>query len=63
MVVVEETLQDVAVVVCVLGVVVFAEAEPAAQLRRSNATVPRMLTKWLEMYFQSLGMAVPFSVL
>jgi hypothetical protein len=60
-VVVEETLQDVEVGVWMLDVVVFPEAEPPAQFRRSNATVPRMLTKWLEMYFQSLGIAVPFS--
>jgi hypothetical protein len=38
---------------------VVGEGGPGAQLRRSKATVPRMLTKRLEMYFQSLGMAVP----
>ena len=38
---------------------VVGEEGPEAQLRRSNATVPRMLTKRLEIYFQSLGMAVP----
>ena len=53
----EETLQ-VGIAVWVL-VVVTDDVPPAAQFRRSNATVPRILTKWLEMYFQSLGMADP----
>jgi hypothetical protein len=40
---------------------VVGEEEPAAQLRRSKATVPRMLTKRLDMYFQELGLTVPLN--
>lgn len=57
---VEEMLQDVGAAVWVLNVVGADGEDPTTQFRRSNATVPRMLTKWLEMYFQSLGIAVPF---
>jgi hypothetical protein len=32
-----------------------------SQVRRSNATVPRIETKWLAMYVQSSGMASPES--
>ena len=62
MAVAEEILQDVGVALWELNVVSADGEDPTAQFRRSNATVPRILTKWLEIYFQSLGIAVPFKV-